>query len=255
MTGNDEPTLTRAISRDGTEIGYWTSGRGPPLLLVHGGLGDHTRWDVLRPHLVPHFTVHAVHLRGRGPSADAADYDLAREYEDIAAVVDAIAADSGSSVDVYCSSYGGLCTFGAVRLTSNIGKLVLYEAWPLVHRDSSSSTTTPSTPAVLRPALSCVTRRTETSTFARDRSIRRCRLRTRLWFASFAAVKIRCLNARTSASTFDQTMSGHSRSVRLRVCSPKRLTSPAVPCASAPSVHDSPGSRQPGFPSRHFEPP
>lgn len=68
---------------------------------------------------------------------------------------------------------------------------------------------TPSTPAVLRPALSCVTRRTETSTFARDRNIRRCRLRTRLWFASFAAVKIRCLSARTSASTFDQTMSGH----------------------------------------------
>jgi pimeloyl-ACP methyl ester carboxylesterase len=132
MTTINQPVVSRVTSRDGTKIGYWSSGQGDrPLLLIHGGLGDHTRWDVLRPHLEPHFTVHAMDRRGRGASGDAPDYDLAREHEDVAAVVDAIAADSGSSVDVYCSSYGGLCVFGAATLTANIGRLALYEAWPL----------------------------------------------------------------------------------------------------------------------------
>ena len=43
---------------------------------------------------------------------------------------------------------------------------------------SGVSTTSPSTPAVRRPALRSVTRRTLTSVFARERSINFCRLRT-----------------------------------------------------------------------------
>jgi pimeloyl-ACP methyl ester carboxylesterase len=123
----------RAVSDDGTEIAYWTSGEGAPLVLVHGGLGDHTRWDVLRPHLEAHVTVHAMDRRGRGASGDQPDYDLEREYADVAAVVDAVAERSGSPVDVYCSSFGGLCAFGAAGVTPNIGRLALYEAWPPVN--------------------------------------------------------------------------------------------------------------------------
>ena len=48
-------------------------------------------------------------------------------------------------------------------------------ARPCADRDT---TTLPSTPAVLRPALSSVTRRTATSALARERSINFCRLRT-----------------------------------------------------------------------------
>jgi pimeloyl-ACP methyl ester carboxylesterase len=36
----DDVTVSRAVSRDGTEIGYFTTGDGPPLVLVHGTLGD-----------------------------------------------------------------------------------------------------------------------------------------------------------------------------------------------------------------------
>jgi len=43
---------------------------------------------------------------------------------------------------------------------------------------SGLSATSPSTPAVRRPALRSVTRRTLTSVFERDRSINFCRLRT-----------------------------------------------------------------------------
>jgi hypothetical protein len=44
MTRTEEPTITRVVSRDGTKIAYWTSGDGPPLVLVHGTTADHTRW-------------------------------------------------------------------------------------------------------------------------------------------------------------------------------------------------------------------
>jgi pimeloyl-ACP methyl ester carboxylesterase len=73
MTTVDDATVSRAVSRDGTEVGYFTTGHGPPLVLVHGGLGDHTRWRVLRPYLEPHFTVHAMDRRGRGASGDHSD--------------------------------------------------------------------------------------------------------------------------------------------------------------------------------------
>jgi pimeloyl-ACP methyl ester carboxylesterase len=53
-----------------------------------------------------------------------------REFEDVAAVVDAVAETSGSAVDLLGHSFGGFCAFGAATLTSNIRKLVLYEGWP-----------------------------------------------------------------------------------------------------------------------------
>ena len=53
-------------SKDGTPIAYWTSGNGPPLVLVHGTPADHTRWRPLLPYLESHTTVHAMDRRGRG---------------------------------------------------------------------------------------------------------------------------------------------------------------------------------------------
>ena len=131
MAPTDQATMTRVVSRDGTQIAYWTSGEGPPLVLVHGTTADHTRWGPLLPYLEPHATVHAIDRRGRGASRDGPHYELAREFEDVAAVVDAVAQASGSAVDVLGHSHGGICAFGATALTSNIGKLVLYEGWPV----------------------------------------------------------------------------------------------------------------------------
>jgi pimeloyl-ACP methyl ester carboxylesterase len=127
MTVIDEATLSRVSSRDGTEIGYWTTGVGPPLVLVHGALGDHSRWEALRPYLEPHVTVHAMDRRGRGASGDSAGYDLAREIEDVAAVVDAVARTTGSGVDVAGSSAGASFALAAAGLTSNIRRLALFE--------------------------------------------------------------------------------------------------------------------------------
>lgn len=130
MTRIDEDTVTRVVSRDGTGIAWWTSGEGPPLVLVHGATTDHTTWQQVLPYLEPHATVHAMDRRGRGASGDAPDYDAVREFEDVAAVIDAVAYASGSAVDVLGHSFGGCCAFGAAALTSNIRRLVLYEGWP-----------------------------------------------------------------------------------------------------------------------------
>lgn len=126
------PAVERSVvSQDGTQIVYWTSGDGPPLVLVHGAPADHTRWRPLLPHLEAHVTVHAMDRRGRGASGGAGEYRLEREYEDVAAVVDAVAAEYGPHVDVYGHSHGAIAAFGAAGLTANLRKLVLYEGWPV----------------------------------------------------------------------------------------------------------------------------
>jgi hypothetical protein len=59
-----------------------------------------------------------------------------------------------------------------------------------------ASATSPSMPAVLRPALRCVTCRTLTSVFDRDRSISFCRFLTFGQSRSRVALKIRCRSRR-----------------------------------------------------------
>jgi pimeloyl-ACP methyl ester carboxylesterase len=75
------------------------------------------------PHFDPHFTVYAMDRRGRGGSGDAADYNILREAEDVAAVVDGI----GDAVSILGHSYGAVCSLEAALLTNKIDKLVLYE--------------------------------------------------------------------------------------------------------------------------------
>lgn len=119
--------MEKVISKDGTEIAYERSGSGKPLLLVHGGTADHRRWAAIAPRFAAHFSVYAMDRRGRGGSGDAPEYDLAREAEDVAAVVEAISRQIGEAVAVLGHSYGGLCSLEATLLTNQISRLILYE--------------------------------------------------------------------------------------------------------------------------------
>lgn len=123
----DVQVLERTVSRDGTPIGYWRSGNGPALVLVHGTTADHTRWATILPMLEPHVTVYAMDRRGRGASGDAASYSLADEAADVAAVVDAVAAATGRPVDVFGHSYGAHCALEAALLTGGMRRLAVYE--------------------------------------------------------------------------------------------------------------------------------
>ena len=117
-------------SRDGTPIAVFGSGDGPPIVLVHGAAADHTTFRVLGPLLVPMFTTHAIDRRGRGASGDTAPYAIEREFEDLAAVVAAVARDAGGPVDVFGHSYGGRCALGAALLSPDIRRVISYEGAP-----------------------------------------------------------------------------------------------------------------------------
>ncbi len=117
-------------SRDGTALALFTSGDGPPLILVHGAAADHTTFRVIGPRLATWFTVHAMDRRGRGASGDTLPYAIEREFEDVATVAETLAAEAGQPVAVLGHSYGGRCTLGAALLTDRIARLVCYEGAP-----------------------------------------------------------------------------------------------------------------------------
>jgi pimeloyl-ACP methyl ester carboxylesterase len=114
-------------SGDGTTLAVWVDGDGPPLVMVHGSLCDHTRFDLLVGELRDGLTTFAMDRRGFGASGDAAGYSLEREFEDVAAVVDAVAARTGKPVALWGHSYGAGCAMGGAALTGNVSHLVLYE--------------------------------------------------------------------------------------------------------------------------------
>ncbi|HEY3291321.1 MAG TPA: alpha/beta hydrolase [Anaerolineae bacterium] len=122
--------MESVVSKDGTRIVFYKSGHGPALVLVHGTSADHTRWAPVLPAFEEQFTVYAVDRRGRGDSGDTEPYDIQREFEDIAAVIDSI----GGPVNVLGHSYGALCSLNAALLTNNINKLILDEP-PIVTGD------------------------------------------------------------------------------------------------------------------------
>jgi len=110
-------------SKDGTRIAVECTGKGPSLLIVHGGTGDRQRWQPLLPLFASHFNVCAMDRRGHGESERGPDYSLQKEFEDVAAVADSRPAP----VFVLGHSIGGVCAFEAAFLTKKISKLVLYE--------------------------------------------------------------------------------------------------------------------------------
>lgn len=114
-------------SPDGTSIAVWAVGVGPPLVLVHGGLNDHTTDRPFIDELHGSVTTFAMDRRGRGASGDDGPYAIEREFEDVAAVVDAIAGRTGQPVSVWGHSYGADCAMGAATRTQHLARLVLYE--------------------------------------------------------------------------------------------------------------------------------
>jgi pimeloyl-ACP methyl ester carboxylesterase len=122
-TETQTPATERVASRDGTVIGARRSGAGAPLVLVHGSAADGSRWAPVLSRLSERFAVHALDRRGRGASGDAETYSIEREYEDVAAYVDAL----GEPAVLLGHSYGAMVALEAARLTDRVKALALYE--------------------------------------------------------------------------------------------------------------------------------
>jgi pimeloyl-ACP methyl ester carboxylesterase len=114
-------------SADGTRIAVWVDGAGPSLVMVHGSIADHTTFDPFTAVLRESFTTYAMDRRGFGASDDGADYTIERDFEDVAAVVDAVADRTGGPVALWGHSYGASCAMGGAALTDSIHHLVVYE--------------------------------------------------------------------------------------------------------------------------------
>ena len=114
-------------SADGTPIAVWVEGRGPALVMVHGSIADHTTFDPFVAVLREHATTYCLDRRGFGASGDTADYTIERDFEDVAAVVDAVAARTGGPVALWGHSYGANGAMGGATRSTNVSHLILYE--------------------------------------------------------------------------------------------------------------------------------
>jgi pimeloyl-ACP methyl ester carboxylesterase len=125
-------------STDGTIIGFDRRGDGPALILIdaalcHRGVGPNRR---LPESLSAAFTVITYDRRGRGESGDSTPYSVAREVEDISALIDA----AGGSAHLYGISSGGALALEAAKaLPGKVEKVAVYEI-PYVVDDSRPPT-------------------------------------------------------------------------------------------------------------------
>ncbi len=116
--------MKEVTSQDGTKIAFDQIGQGPAVVLVCGGSVDRGSNAGLAAALAPHFTVYNYDRRGRGDSGDTPPYAIAREVEDIAAVIDA----AGGSAYLYgISSGAALALHAAQQLPDKVTRLALYE--------------------------------------------------------------------------------------------------------------------------------
>ena len=115
MAGSDGSDAQHLEVRapDGTPIAVEVRGSGPPLVLVHGSIADHTTFEGFVDVLQEHFTTYALDRRGFGDTPDTPDHRIEQDFDDVAAVVAAAADRAGSPVTLFGHSYGAGCALGA----------------------------------------------------------------------------------------------------------------------------------------------
>lgn len=119
--------MNQVISKDGTLIAYDQTGNGPAVILVDGALGyrGFGPSGALATLLAPQFTVISYDRRGRGESGNTLPYALAREIEDIDALID----EAGGSAYLFGTSSGGcLALEAASALDGEVKRLAIWEA-------------------------------------------------------------------------------------------------------------------------------
>ena len=116
--------IHRALSADGTEIAGRALGQGPPLVLIHAGLGDgDLDFGALLPLLEDRFTCYLPSTRSRGLSGHSEDLGPERHVEDIVAFVDSI----GEPVGLVATSGGAISALGAAARTAAVAAVAVYE--------------------------------------------------------------------------------------------------------------------------------
>lgn len=119
--------MQTTFSADGTALAYDVRGDGPPLVFITGATCFRTFRPVVADAKVfaTEFTVYTYDRRGRGDSGDTLPYSVAREVEDIAAII----AAAGGKAHVYGHSSGAVLALeAALRLPDKIDRVLVYDA-------------------------------------------------------------------------------------------------------------------------------
>jgi pimeloyl-ACP methyl ester carboxylesterase len=117
--------MPAVTSADGTTIAYERTGSGPVLVLVDGAMCYRATGPArpLAARLQDTFTVYTYDRRGRGESSDTMPYAVAREVEDLQALI----AQAGGGAYVYGSSSGAALALATAAAGPGIAKLALFE--------------------------------------------------------------------------------------------------------------------------------
>ncbi|HTV99381.1 MAG TPA: alpha/beta hydrolase [Streptosporangiaceae bacterium] len=117
--------MNTVTSTDGTAIVYDRRGNGPAVIMVDGALCLRQSKQGLAELLASGFTVYNYDRRGRGDSGDTRPYGVAREVEDIEALI----GEAGGSASLYGHSSGAcLALEAAAQLGDRVTRLAMYEA-------------------------------------------------------------------------------------------------------------------------------
>jgi pimeloyl-ACP methyl ester carboxylesterase len=118
-------TMETVISHDGTPIAFDRIGSGPAVVLV-GGAFSYRRFPKtveLARRLADRFTVINYDRRGRGDSGNADGYAVEREFEDLAALIEA----AGGSASLWGWSSGAVLALRAAAAGLPVERLAVYE--------------------------------------------------------------------------------------------------------------------------------
>src|SRR5690349_21823315 len=118
-----ELTQGTVLSSDGTEIGYYKTGHGPAVVVLHGSMESARSHTLLAEALADEFTVYLPDRRGRGLSGPhRPDHTVRTEVEDLEAVLTAAGAERAFGV-----SAGGAVVLEAARTLPSLTKVAVYE--------------------------------------------------------------------------------------------------------------------------------
>ena len=122
---------SQRLRANGNNYDMLISGRGDPILLLHGFSGDKSTWDQLRRALQPTHSVIALDVLGHGASdkpANVAAYRMDRIASDIVNLLDQLDLDDAHLLGY--SMGGRLALFMALRYPERFKSLILESASP-----------------------------------------------------------------------------------------------------------------------------
>jgi alpha-beta hydrolase superfamily lysophospholipase len=115
--------MNTVTSSDGTRIAFDRLGDGPPVVVIGAGPTDRSANAPVAQLLSERFTVVNYDRRARGDSGDTPPFTVDREYDDLAAVLDA----AGGPAMLYGTSGGAVIALEAVARGLPVTRLALWE--------------------------------------------------------------------------------------------------------------------------------